>query len=262
MTIDIHAHVTADLERRLVDDARLGIDLTVLLSTRVHPERAGTLEEVKMEFAALQRVVAGTAVDPSAFTGPADELREALDVHAGRVVGMAAAPLALDEQILVGFVDEQLRHAAMVGIGELTPAPGAAQSILPVVRLADDHGGIPVLTHGFAPNTDTDLRVYADIARRHPRVPIIIGAFGGLNAMLAVELARDVGNLHLDLSSVLQAFVLKAAVQEIPHRCMFGSNTPYGVPAASLATLHSVIDDAQLLAAVLHDNAAKLWKIT
>jgi uncharacterized protein len=260
VTIDIHAHVTADLEQRLAEDARVGIDLTVLLSTRVHPERARTLDEVRIEFAALQRVVNGTAVDASAFTGPADELREALDAHAGRVLGMAAAPLSLDEQTLVGFVDKQLRHPAIVGIGELTPAPGAAHTILPAVRLADDHGGIPVLTHGFAPNTDTDLRVYADIARQHPRVPIIIGAFGGLHAMLAVDLARDLDNLYLDLSSALQAFVLKAAVHEIPTKCLFGSNTPYGVPAASLATIHSVVDDVRLLAAILHDNAATLLK--
>ncbi|MEV6769813.1 amidohydrolase family protein [Nocardia sp. NPDC051030] len=260
MTIDIHAHVTDDLEQRLAADQQAGIDLTVLLSTRVHPERARTPAEVRAEFAALQNVIAGTPVDATAFTGPAEELRAALDAHPGRVVGMAAAPLSLDAQTLIAFVDEQLRHPAMVGIGELTPAPGAGQAILPIVRLADDHGGLPVLTHGFAPNTDADLRAYADIARRHPRVPVIIGAFGGLHAMLAIDLAREVDNLYLDLSSALQAFVLGAAIRELPTKCLFGSNTPYGVPTASLATIHSVIDDRSLLAAVLHDNAAGLLK--
>jgi predicted TIM-barrel fold metal-dependent hydrolase len=171
---------------------------------------------------------------------------------------MAAAPLSLDPAILTAFVDEQLRHPAMVGIGELTPAPGAGHSIEPLVRLAGDHGGIPVLTHGFAPNTDTDLRAYADIARRHPRVPVIIGAFGGLHAMLAIDLAREVGNLYLDLSSALQAFLVRAAVHELPTQCLFGSNTPYGVPAAALATLDSVLADPALRTAVLHDNAAAL----
>ncbi|WP_067574884.1 amidohydrolase family protein [Nocardia acidivorans] len=258
MTIDIHAHVTCDLDTRLAADEAAGIDLTVLLSTRVHPERARTIDEVRAEFAVLQNVIGGASADPSVFDGPARELRAALDAHPGRVVGMAAAPLSLNEKSLLGFVDEQLRHPAMVGIGELTPAPGAAETIEPVLQLADDHGGLAVLAHGFAPHTDADLRVYADIARRYPRVPIIIGAFGGLHAMLAVDLAREVRNLHLDLSSALQAFVLAAAVREIPDKCLFGSNTPYGVPAASLATIHSVVPDPRTLRAVLHDNAATL----
>ncbi len=260
MTIDIHAHVTEDLATRLAADKRAGIDLTVLLSTRVHPERAQNIDQVRAEFAALQNVIAGAAVDPATFTGPAEELRAALDAHPGRVLGMAAAPLSLDTPTLTEFIDEQLRHPAMVGIGELTPAPDAGQTIEPIVRLADDHGGLAVLAHGFAPNTDADLRAYADIAERYPRVPIIVGAFGGLHAMLAVDLARKVNNLYLDLSSALQAFVVAAAVREIPAKCLFGSNTPYGAPTASLATIHSVVDDPGLLTAVLHDNAAALLK--
>lgn len=258
MIIDIHAHVTADLESRLAADSRAGIDQTVLLSTRVHPERARTLDEVRTEFAALQQVVSGTAVDPATFRGPAEELRTALDAHPGRVLGMAAAPLSLDERTLIEFVDEQLRHPAMIGIGELTPAPDAGHTIEPMVRLADDHGGIPVLAHGFAPNTADDLRAYAALARRHPRVPIIIGAFGGLNSLLAVDLAKAHPNLHLDVSSALQAFVLRAAAAEIPTQLLFGSNTPYGVPAAALATLRATVEDEPVLTAILQDNPARL----
>ncbi|MHA7984764.1 amidohydrolase family protein [Rathayibacter sp. CAU 1779] len=258
MTIDIHAHVTDDLDARLTADLHAGIDLTVLLSTRVHPERAHTVEEVQTEFRSLQNVIAGEAVDPNEFAAPAMELRTALDAHPGRVLGMAAAPLTLESQTLVEFVDEQLRHPSMVGIGELTCAPDAAQTVEPVVQLADDHGGLPVLVHGFAPNTDGDLRSYAAVASRHPRVPVIIGAFGGLNAMLAVQLAADVSNVYLDISSALQIFVLQAAGNEIPSKLLFGSNTPYGLPAASLATVQAAITDRGIVTAVLHDNAAGL----
>lgn len=260
MTIDIHAHVTDDLDARLTADSHAGIDLTVLLSTRVHPERASSVEQVQAEFRSLQNVVAGGAVEPSEFAAPAMELRAALDAHPGRVVGMAAAPLTLERRTLVEFVDDQLQHPSMVGIGELTCAPDAGQTIEPVVRLADDHGGLPVLVHGFAPNTEGDLRSYAAIASRHPRVPIIIGAFGGLNSMLAIELATDVSNLYLDISSALQIFVLRAAAGRIPSKLLFGSNTPYGLPAASLKTVQAAITDRGALTAVLHDNAAGLMR--
>lgn len=90
---------------------------------------------------------------------------------------------------------------------------------------------------------------------------MIVGAFGGLNAMLVVDLARDVQNLHLDLSSALQAFVVAAAPREIPAKCLFGSNTPYGVPAPPWRRSMRATTDPAVERAVLHDNAARLFAL-
>ena len=258
MIIDVHAHLTDDLDRRLADDARAGIAATVLLSTRVHPERARTIDQVRAEYAGLQRTVAGADGAGAAFTPGLTELLAALDAHPGRVLGMAAAPLDLPPATLLPFVDRQLSRRDVVGIGELVPVPGRVETIRPVVRLADDHGGLPVLVHGFAPHTEDDLHGYAAVARAHPGVPIVIGAFGGLHAMTAVDLALAVPNLWLDLSSALQAFVVRAAAHELPDRCLFGSNTPYGVPAAALATVEHAVTDPGVRAAVLGGNAERL----
>lgn len=259
MTIDVHAHLTDDLDRRLADDARSGITTTVLLSTRVHPERARTIDQVRTEYARLQRTIAGATDSTQEPSAPAlAELIAALDEHPGRVLGMAVAPLDLPAEALVAFVDPQLARPDVVGIGELVPPPGRIGTIEPMVRLADDHGGLPVLVHGFAPHTEDDLRGYAAVARAHPRVPVVIGAFGGLHAMTAVELALAAPNLWLDLSSALQAFVVAAAAHELPGRCLFGSNTPYGVPAAALATIEHAVTDPGIRAAVLRGNAERL----
>jgi uncharacterized protein len=83
-----------------------------------------------------------------------------------------------------------------------------------------------VLTHGFAPNTAQDLATYADLAARYPSVPLIVGAFGGLNCLQLIDLAHERRNLYADLSSALQVFAVRAAAHEIPEQCLFGSNTP------------------------------------
>lgn len=258
--IDIHAHVTDNLQQRLAQDAELGTDITILSATRVHPERAHTTADVRAEFAALQKVISGDSSIGS-FDNAKLELQQAMESAPLRTRALAAVPLWLERELMLSAVADQLQRPGYVGIGELTPAPGAAGVIEPVIELAADHNGLPVLVHGFAPNTEADIRTYAELARRYPTVPIIIGAFGGLNAMLAVDLAGEVANVHLDLSSALQAFVVAAALREIPHKCMYGSNTPYGVPAAALATIKACSHDPSIEHRILHDNAANLFAL-
>lgn len=71
------------------------------------------------------------------------------------------------------------------------PAPWRADGLEPVLRDAADHGGLPVVVHGFAPTTAEDLRTLAAPSRRHPRIPLVVGRLGGLHWMDAVEPVRD-----------------------------------------------------------------------
>jgi predicted TIM-barrel fold metal-dependent hydrolase len=56
----------------------------------------------------------------------------------------------------------------------------------------------------------------------------------------------------------LQVFAVKAATNEVPDQCLFGSNTPYGDVLASRATIEAAILAPSVLQQVLHDNAAQL----
>lgn len=60
------------------------------------------------------------------------------------------------------------------------------------------------------------LALLAVTAAGYPRAPIIIGAFDGLNGMLAVEFALQHRSFRFDLSSALQVLVVRAALNEIP----------------------------------------------
>lgn len=117
-----------------------------------------------------------------------DELRLALNAHPDTTVGFVNVSLDQPVEDVHAWIASHLAEPQFVGIGELTPAPGAAGQIEPVLQVSADHAGVPVLTHGFAPNTSDNLTTYANLAGRYPSVPLIVGAFGGLNCLQLIDL--------------------------------------------------------------------------
>lgn len=180
----------------------------------------------------------------------------------GEAVGFANVPPGLGEAATRGWLGASLGQPGIVGIGELTPRPGNAGMVEPVLAACADWttatGGLPVLVHGFLPNTLADIRTYAALAPRYPTVPLIIGAFGGLNWLDLVDLALDHPNLYIDLSSALQVFAVRAAAMALPERCLFGSNTPYGDVLVSRVTVEAAVTDRAIRDQVLGGNLARL----
>ncbi|WP_162958853.1 amidohydrolase family protein [Nocardia yunnanensis] len=170
-----------------------------------------------------------------------------------------SVPSALSAERLGEWVEPYLSRPDILGIGEVTPPPGQAARLDPVLSLSADHGGVPVLVHGFAPNTLDDLRTYAELAARYPSVPLVVGALGGLHALDLVELAMERSNLFIDLSSALQVFAVTAAAHEVPDQCLFGSNTPYGDVVAARHTVEAAIADRGVRTLVLEDNFQRIF---
>ncbi|MGV9833230.1 amidohydrolase family protein [Nocardia niigatensis] len=258
MVTDVHAHVTIDTAAQLARATRAEVDRTVLLSTRVHPERARTLDQTRGEFARLTAVIGGADAAEAEVRTAMGEVLRALDAHPGVTVGFASLPSLLPVERLGAWFEPYLSRPDIVGIGEVTPPPGQAARIEPVLAVSADHGGIPVLVHGFAPNTLDDLRAYAALAARYPSVPLIVGALGGFHALELVELALARPNLYIDLSSALQVFAVAAAAREVPDQCLFGSNTPHGDVVAARHTVEAAITDAGVRTLVLEGNFQRM----
>lgn len=258
MIIDLHAHVTVDVPAQLERAERAGVDRTVMLTTRIHPEAPRTLEGVRAEFARLGTVLGGASSPVEEYRESLAEQRRAIDGHPAKLIGFAQVPIGLGAHGTRQWLDAELRAPGMVGIGELTPPPGHADLIEPVLAASADLGGLPVLVHGFAPHTVEDLRTYAALAARYPTVPVIVGAFGGLNWLHLVDLALERANLYLDCSSALQVFAVRAAATVLPDRCLFGSNTPYGDVLAARATIEAAITDPAVADQVLGGNLLRL----
>lgn len=259
--IDIHAHITTDFDRYRQRAEEAGVTRPVLLSTSVHPENATTLVEVRAEFDGLARLLDGAGTSDELYERSQREVEVALASWPGAMT-MRKIPLEWSDLRILRAAQDAVADPRTVGLGELTPAGGQGARIESVVRASAETAAsrpLPVLTHGIAPNNAEDLRAYAAVAARYPRVPIIIGAFGGLNSMLAVDLATQHANVYLDLSSALQLFVLRAALNEIPDRCLFGSNTPYGDVHAARATIEAATQDRAIRSRALKQNAQELF---
>lgn len=262
MIIDAHGHVHDPVEKHiaLLDDA--GVDRTVLFGTRPHPERATDLESLRREMAALDEAIGGKANGVDSHRTAWRELDEALDAHPDRFIGFRSVPLDLEPHRIAEMVDRDVVGRGSRGIGELTPPPGRADLVEPVMRAASDHHKLPVVIHGFAPTTAQDLRTLAQLAVAYPSVPLVISQLGGLNWMDAIELVRATPSMFLELSTASVVFAVRLAIKEIPDRTLFGSDAPYGDPALARATVERVTSPGELRDQVLGGTAARLLGLT
>lgn len=250
MIIDAHAHVHDPVETHLALLDEAGVDRAVLFGTRPHPERATDLESLRKEMSALSAALSGQA---KGYEDAWRELDAALEND--RFIGFLSVPL--DGEDAEELVEREVVARGMHGIGELTPPPGGAGRIEPVLRAAADHR-LPVVVHGSAPTTADDLRTLAELARRYPQAPLVVSQLGGLNWMEAIELVRDTPSMYLELSTANIVFSVRLAVQEIPERTLFGSDAPYGDPVLARATVERVTRPGEVRDRVLGGTAAQL----
>ncbi|MFB9923344.1 amidohydrolase family protein [Amycolatopsis halotolerans] len=247
LIIDAHSHVHDPVHQHLALLDEAGADRAVLFATRPHPERATDLASFRREMSVLDAALNGASGD--GYQSAWQELDSALAAHPGRFLGFRSVRLDRSGGQLAAEVDQVAR--GFHGIGELTPAPGAAARIEPVLRAATDHNGLPVVVHGSAPTTEADLSTLAELARRYPAVPLVISQLGGAHWLTAIDLARETPNIYLELSTASIVFAVRLAINELPDRTMFGSDAPYGDPVLSRATIERVTPPGELRDRVL-----------
>lgn len=253
MIIDAHSHVhdPVDAHLALLDEA--GVDRAVLFATRAHPERAKDLAGLNAEFAVLADALGGGK--NGGFAAAIAELHAVLGAHPDRFIGFGSVPLG--DPDIAGYVDREIAGRGLRGIGELTPPPDRAELVEPVLRAAADHG-LPVVVHGFAPTTAGDVRTLAALARRHPRVPLVLSQLGGLQWTDVVALARETPNLYVELSTPVTVFAVRLAIAELPERTLFGSDAPYGDPVLARLTVERATRSPEVRARVLGGTLLEL----
>ncbi|WP_405159462.1 amidohydrolase family protein [Nocardia sp. NBC_01499] len=254
MIIDAHSHVHDPVEQHiaLLDEA--GVDKSVLFMSRPHPERAQDLAALRQEMDLLHRALAGGGAAGREIAWR--ELDAALTAYPDRFIGFGSVPL--DAPDVGALIERDVVGRGLRGIGELTPPPDQAARLEPVLRAATDHEGLPVVVHGAAPTTAADLRTLADLARRYPRVPLVVSQLGGAHWMDAIELVRDTPNMYLELSTASIVFAVRLAIAEIPERTLFGSDAPYGDPVIARLTVERATRSSQVRELVLGGTAQRL----
>ncbi len=258
LIIDAHSHVHDPVADHLALLDEAGVDRAVLFATRPHPERAQDLAGLRRELAVLDRSIGGLDNGADGFARAWQELDDALAAHPDRFIGFLAVPLQGTPRQVAEAVEREVVGRGLHGIGELTPPPGRAALVEPVLHAARDHGGLPVVVHGSAPTTADDLHTLARLAARYPSVPLVISQLGGLHWMAAIEMVRDTPNMYLETSTANIVFSLRLAVREIPERILFGSDAPYGDPVLARAMVERVTSSGELRDRILGGNAAEL----
>lgn len=258
MIIDAHSHVHDPIEAHvgLLDEA--GVGRAVLFATRPHPERADDLAALRREMAVLERALAGRVGTVEAYRGAWVELDAALAARPDRFIGFLSVPLGLGPLETAEIVEKEAVGRGLRGIGELTPPPGGAGLIEPVLQASSDQGRLPVVVHGSAPTTAEDLTTLAALARRYRDVPLVVSQLGGHHWMEAIELVRDTPNLYLELSTASIVFAVRLAIKEIPDRTLFGSDAPYGDPVLARALVERVTSPGEVRDRVLGGTLAEL----
>lgn len=255
MIIDAHSHVHDPVRDHiaLLDEA--GVDRAVLFASRPHPERATDPAGFRAELGLLNQALSGQA---DSYEAAWQELDAALAKHPDRFIGFRSVRLDQPAPRIEQAIAQDVVGRGFRGIGELTPPPGRADVLEPVLRAAADHGGLPVVVHGFAPTTAADLATLAGLAGRHPAVPLVISQLGGLNWLTAIDLALRTPNLYLDLSTAPTVFAVRFAIGELPDRALFASDAPYGDPVLARATVERLTRPGAVRDRVLGGTLAEL----
>jgi uncharacterized protein len=128
-----------------------------------------------------------------------------------------------------------VEHAARLGVKGLKLHPFMDGAFLandrtlvdPLLSVAADHGLVVLFHSGWGFNSVPGL--IADVAKRFPSVPVIIGHSGryGFHRESAA-VAADVPNLLLDVSGLSTPHAIEELVSLVgPERVLFGSDIPY-----------------------------------
>ncbi|WP_326522313.1 amidohydrolase family protein [Faecalispora sporosphaeroides] len=115
--------------------------------------------------------------------------------------------------------------------------------------------------HAFFPLTAADIKKISELAKDYPETPVILGHLGGSNWLATVALVKEIPNLYLDTSAYYSTFVLASVINEVPKKCFFGVDRPFGDLQLSKNAVLQFARTSAVANAVLGENIARLLKL-
>ena len=160
------------------------------------------------------------------------------------------------------WMDTQITSNSLYGIGEFTP--GSEQQIkqLEMIFQALMATKIyPVWVHTFHPVTVDGIKLLMSLCEQYPGIPVIFGHLGGSNWMDVIKFAKEHGNVYLDLSAAFVSIATRMALAELPERCLFSSDAPYGEPYLYRQLIEFVSPDKRVTEMALGENISRLLEL-
>ena len=265
MVIDSHEHIMFPIKTQLDKMDAAGVDKTVLFCTAPHPEKASTLSELEAEMAALNKILAGSNTKEdniSRLKKNIAEVAEAVRAYPDRFLGFGAVLLGMELEETEKWIDTQITSNSLYGIGEFTP--GNEQQIRQldtVFQALMDTRSYPVWVHTFHPVTMEGIKLLMSLCEKYPGIPVIFGHLGGSNWMEVIKFAKEHENIYLDLSAAFASIATKMALTELPERCLYSSDAPYGEPYLYRQLIEFVSPDKRTAEMALGENISRLLEL-
>ena len=262
LIIDGHSHVVLPIEKHIELMDEVGVSKTMLFSTTIHPEKADNLESLKREMKILNDITSGKTNHLLDLKKRSmEELKQVVQKHPSRYIGFGTVPVGLNQKDTSLYIEENIVNNNFVGLGEFTLPSGQIKTLTTIFEASMNLGKLPVWIHAFNPLVLQDIREIAELSKTFPDIPVILGHAGGSNWLTAIELAKEIPNLYLDTSAYFSTLVLKLAINELPLKCIFGVDMPYGDLQLSIESIKKLCNDSYVANAVLGDNIARLLRL-
>ena len=81
---------------------------------------------------------------------------------------------------------------------------------------------------------------------------------GGSNWIDLIDFAKTVDNAYIDLSAAFSTLAARIAITELPDKCIYSSDAPYGEPLLSRQLIEYVSPSEEVTAKVLGNHILKL----
>ena len=78
------------------------------------------------------------------------------------------------------------------------------------------------------------------------------------NWMDVIRFAKGHNNVYLDLSAAFSSLATKIALAELPERCLYSSDAPYGEPYLYRQLIEFVAPDKRTVEMALGENISRL----
>nr|WP_092069325.1 amidohydrolase family protein [Dendrosporobacter quercicolus]NSL47434.1 amidohydrolase family protein [Dendrosporobacter quercicolus DSM 1736]SDL89256.1 hypothetical protein SAMN04488502_1011109 [Dendrosporobacter quercicolus] len=262
MIIDGHSHVTFPIQEHIKAMDAAGIDKTVLFSTTFHPEASKNFADVQSSMEFLNDLLAGKKGSMVEVRQKAvSELMDAIKQYPNRYIGFGAVPAGLELKPTLQYVAENIQNNHLTGMGEFTLGSGQIHLLKNIFRASQEFHNLPIWIHAFFPLTFQDIKEISELAKDYPETPVILGHLGGSNWLETVALIKEISNLYLDTSAYYSTFVLASIINEVPEKCFFGVDRPFGDLQLSKNAVLQFAKTSAIANAVLGENIARLLNI-
>ncbi len=257
MRIDGHTHLTRPPENMLKILDATGVDRCVVCSSGLaNGEDIHTLQDAKGTMAR----VAKAQNNPGTGKNISDINREIADVvqsNPERFIGFGKVDL---------FEEDYMRRAEEVlalglsGIGEIIGVHGNVEKLAPLAAFSHAHGGFPLFVHCDYPVDGNDLAEIAALCAQNGKAVVIIGHFGGDFWLDAIEIAKRLPGVYLDLSEIVNQVPLTVAAREIPEKLLYGTDAPWDLAEAILVRVQHLPVGSEVKEQILGGNLERILK--